>query len=134
MAQKGTLKDRMTAAEFKDYNDRANRAAESKYRAIPTETADGQKFRSKLEATFYNRVKLLKQQGEIVEFSREVPFELVVNGFHVCTYVCDFVLKWKDGTVQHIDCKSQPTITPVYRLKKKLMEAVYGIILKEIFE
>jgi hypothetical protein len=131
---KGELKDQMNAQEFRDYWDRREKAKESKYKAIPTETADGQKFRSHLEATYYNRVKLLHGQGDITKFEREVRFELIVNGVFVCAYVCDFIITWKDGTVEHIDCKSQATMTPVYRIKKMLMKACHGIDLKEIYQ
>lgn len=131
---KGELKDKMTAAEFRAYLARENAAKSSKFGAIPTESSDGQKFRSKLEATYYNRLKLLKQQGDLLKFEREVRFELIVNGLMVCAYVCDFILYWSDGRVEHIDCKSQATQTRVYNIKKKLMEACHGIILKEVYE
>lgn len=131
---KGELKDKMNPQEWRDYMAKKNQAATSKYKAIPTETADGQKFRSHLEATFYNRVKLLHTQGDLIKFDREVRFELNVNGFMVCAYVCDFILYWKDGRVEYIDCKSQATMTPIYSIKKKLMWAVHGIELKEVYE
>jgi len=131
---KGMLKDKMNPQEFRDYLAKVEAGKLSKYKAIPTETADGQKFRSKLEATYYNRVRLLQTQGDLIKFEREVRFELIVNGLMVCAYVCDFILYWKDGRIEHIDCKSQATMTPIYSIKKKLMMAVHGIELKEVYE
>lgn len=128
------LKDKMTPEEFRVYWAKREAAKISKYKAIPTETSDGQKFRSHLEATFYNRIRLLQSQGEIMRFEREVRFELNVNGFFVCAYICDFILYWQNGQVDHIDCKSSATMTQVYSIKKKLMHACHGIELKEIFE
>lgn len=128
------LKDKMTAAEFQTYWKRREQASQSKYKAIPTESSDGQQFRSHLEATYYNRLKLLQASGELTRFEREVRFELVVNGFLVCAYVCDFILYYPDGRVEHIDCKSQATKTPVYSIKKKLMKACHDIELKEVYQ
>lgn len=130
---KGELKDKMNSEEFREYWKKREAAKDSKYKAIPTQTSDGQKFRSHLEATFYNRIKLLHQQGDVIKFDREVRFEIIVNGVFICAYLCDFVVHWKDGRVEHIDCKSQPTMTPVYSLKKKLMQAVHGIELVEVY-
>lgn len=131
---KGILKDRMTSEEFRAYNDKRNQAANSKYGAIPTQTADGEKFRSHLEATYFNRLKLLKSSGEITNIEREVRYELTVNGFFICAYMMDFRVTWADGRIDYIDCKSKPTMTPVYAIKKKLMEACHGITLREVFE
>lgn len=128
------LKNRMSSEEWRAYMKSVETAKASKYKAIPAEAADGQKFRSHLEMTFYNRMKLMLHQGDLVKLDREVRFELNVNGFMVCAYICDFILTWKDGTVEHIDCKSQATKTPVYVIKKKLMEACHGIILKEVYK
>lgn len=127
------LKDKMNPEEFKAYWKKREAAKESKYKAIPTESSDGQKFRSHLEATYYNRLKLLQGQGDLIKFDREVRFEFVINGVFVCAYLCDFILYWKDGTVEYVDCKSQATITPVYRIKKQLMAACFGITLKEVY-
>jgi len=124
----------MTATEFRLYWKKREAASQSKYRAIPTTSSDGQNFRSHLEATYYNRLKLLQAAGVLTRFEREVRFEMIVNGFLVCAYVCDFILYYSDGTVEHVDCKSQPTKTPVYVIKKKLMKACHGIEIKEVFE
>lgn len=124
----------MTSEEFQKYWKKREAAKDSKYGAIPTQTADGQKFRSHLEATYYNRLKLLMGKGEVLKVEREVRFELIVNGQLITTYVCDFIVHWADGRIEHIDTKSQPTLTVVYKMKKALMYAVHNILLIEVYK
>lgn len=131
---KPLLKDKMTSKEFKEFWDKQEKAKGSKYGAIPTETADGNRFDSKLEATYYNRMKLLLAAGELVKLERSVRYELIVNGVFITSYKADFVITWKDGREEVIDCKSQPTQTRDYKLRKKLMLAIHNIEIKEVFE
>lgn len=131
---KGSLKDNMTAAEFQNYWKKREAAKTSKYKAIPTETSDGQKFRSHLEATFYGRLKLLQMNGEILKFEREVRFEFQIGEIYIGAYVCDFIIYWKDGSIEHVDCKSDATVTPLYKIKKQLMLAIHKIDLHEVYK
>lgn len=124
----------MNPAEFREFMAKRNQAAVSKFRAIPTETADGQKFKSELEANFYNRMWVLQRAGEVQTIEREVRYELVVNGVFVAAYLLDFRITYTGGRIRFIDCKSQPTKTPLYMMKKKLMLALYGIEIEEVFE
>ena len=54
----------------------------------------------------------------------------------VASYECDFVYfpgQAAPGTEAiHEDVKSRPTRTPLYRLKRKLFEANYGIRITEV--
>ncbi len=99
-----------------------------KYRAIPT-VIDGKKFASKKEAKRYTELKILNQIGEIHGLRLQVSFSLEVNGFHVCRYVADFVYFDKSGNKIVEDVKG--FLTPQYKLKRKLMKAVFGIEIKE---
>lgn len=127
-------KDQMTAAEFREFWKKRAAGKESKFGAIPTETADGQKFKSELEATYYNRQWVLQRAGEVVKIEREVRYEFVINGLFVGAYLLDFRITFKDGRIDYVDCKSQPTKTALYQLKKKLMKALFDIDIKEVFE
>lgn len=105
-----------------------------KYRAVPT-IVDGIRFDSKKEALRYGELKLLEKAGEIRDLRLQPAFEIVINGIKVCTYKADFSYKFKG----HIDGRHPAVIedvkgfkTPVYRLKKKLVEATYGIIITEV--
>lgn len=131
---KGEMKDKMTPAEFQAFWKKREAAKDSKFGAIPTTNRHGEKFRSQLESTYYDQLKLLKQSGEVLDFLREVRFELIVNEVFICAYICDYIITWKDGRVEHVDCKSSATMTQVYKLKKQLMKACHGIDLIEVYK
>lgn len=131
---KGSLKDKMSAQEFRDYLDKTEKAKGSLYKAIPTQTADGQNFKSILESTFYNRMWVLQKAGEVVKIEREVEYELTVNGHFITRYMMDFRITYADGRIDYVDCKSAPTVTPLYKLKRALMFAIHGIQLREVYE
>lgn len=92
---------------------------------------DGEKFDSKKEAARYATLLLLEKKGEITNLQRQVTFRLEVNGQLVCKYIADFMYAVNGvGVVE--DCKSKMTRTlPVFRIKKKLMKALYNIDIKE---
>lgn len=127
-------RDKMSAKQYQEWAQKKEAAKTSRYKGIPTQTADGQKFRSHVEAHYYNRCLILQKTGEIVLIEREVRYELVVNGVFVCTYFLDFRITYKDDRVEHVDTKSEATLTPIYRIKKQLMLACHGIELIEVFE
>lgn len=131
---KGELKDKMSPQEFRDYLNRTEKARTSKFGAVPTETADGQKFKSILEADFYTRMWVLQKAGEVTLIEREIRYELIVNGVFIAAYLLDFRITYATGVVDFIDCKSQPTKTPLYMMKKQLMKALFDIDIKEIFQ
>lgn len=131
---KGELKDKMTPQEFREYLDKQNRAKDSKFKAIPTTTADGQTFKSILEANYYKRMWVLQRAGEVKLIEREVRYELIVNGVFIAAYMMDFRITYSDDRIEYVDCKSTATKTPLYLMKKQLMLALYGIELKEVFE
>lgn len=93
---------------------------------------DGIKFASKKEAARYQELKLLEKQKLISDLELQKVYELKVNGEKICSYVADFVyLKKMEGYWEPVfeDCKGFKT--PEYKLKKKLMKAIYGIEILE---
>jgi hypothetical protein len=96
-----------------------------KYHAIKT-VVDGQTFHSKKEANRYQELKLLEKAGEIRFLETQVSYTIRVNGMHICNYICDFRYTIPG---QYPVCVEdvKGVLTPVYRLKKKLMLAVHGI-------
>jgi hypothetical protein len=100
----------------------------SKFRAKPT-TIDGRRFDSKKEARKYVELKFLKASGKIVDFECQAPFRISVNNELICTYWADFVTYTPDGVRHILDVKGVKT--PVYRLKKKLMQVVLGLTIEE---
>lgn len=106
-----------------------------KYLNIKTEV-DGHTFDSKKEAKRYGELRLLQQAGVIQNLELQPPFRCEANGKHVCTYKADFAYdeRQADGRVERIieDVKSAITRKhPVYRIKKKLVEALFGIVITE---
>ena len=105
----------------------------NKYGAIKT-TVGGITFDSKLEAKHWIELCTLQKAGEISNLERQVSFPIVVNETKVCTMRPDFVYSNKNGVRVIEDTKSVITAkNPVYRLKKKLLKAIYGIDIIEIY-
>ena len=51
---------------------------------------DNHKFPSQLEGNRYKFLKLLQRAGQITELELQPKFEIVINGYNVCTYTADF--------------------------------------------
>ena len=100
-----------------------------KYKAKPT-IFDGIRFASKSEAKRYAVLKLLQDAGEIRDLKTQYSIAIDVNGKHICNYVADFHYYTKTGRPVVEDVKGFRT--PVYKLKKKLVEAVHGIEIREV--
>jgi hypothetical protein len=92
-------------------------------------TVDNITFDSIKEARRYQELKLLAKAGEIGKLELQPRFTITVAGEKICDYVADFKYQtWKGKTVIE-DAKGWKT--PDYRLKKKLMKAVYKIEILE---
>lgn len=105
----------------------------AKYRAVPT-VVDGIRFASKKEAKRYSELKLMEKAGEIHDLIRQPEYHLVIGEEDVGRYVADFAYrKRRPGTMLSEtvveDCKGFKT--PLYRLKKRLVKAIYGIEILE---
>lgn len=106
-----------------------------KYGNKPT-VIDGVRFDSAKEARRYRELLIAQRAGEITGLECQPSFALTTEDVHgrsvkICTYKGDFRYR-KDGLVVVEDVKSAATRTPVYRLKKKLMNALLGIEIVEI--
>lgn len=100
----------------------------NKFNAQRTEM-DGRTFDSKAESVRYAELRLREQAGEISNLRCQVKFPIAVNGVHVCDYIADFTY-YADGQFVVEDVKGMKT--PVYRLKKKLTEAIYKFEIVEV--
>ena len=99
-----------------------------KYNAKKT-VVDGVTFASKLEARRWNELLLMQRVGEIQSLQRQVPFDLVVNGHLICRYIADFCYAMTE-TGERVTEDAKGILTPEFRLKAKLMEALYGIVVQ----
>lgn len=112
-------------------------AATSKYGAVRTEV-DGYKFASKREAKRYSELKLLEKAGKIFGLTLQPRFPLYVfcptrdpASVLVAHYVGDF--QYVDADTRHIVTEDTKGVrTETYRLKKKMVEAIYGITITEV--
>lgn len=102
----------------------------NKYHNIKTEV-DGYLFDSRREAERWSELCLLEKAEEITNIERQVKFEINVNDKHVCNYFADFVYQ-EHGRKVIEDVKSGPTRTKEYRIKKRLVEAMYNIKITEV--
>ena len=100
----------------------------AKYHNQPTER-DGYRFASKAEAEHYSVLALRQALGQITDLRLQPRYPLTVNGVRLGTYVGDFAYH-EGGRLVVVDVKG--VRTPVYRLKRKLVRALYGIEITEV--
>jgi hypothetical protein len=101
------------------------RERKSKYGNTHTCRGD-KKFKSSLEARYYDYLCLLKNGGIVRTFLRQVPIDLAGSK----RYFCDFVVFYEDGEVDFIDVKGNKT--QLYLLKKDEVEALHNIEITEV--
>lgn len=88
-------------------------------------------FDSQREARRHAELMLLERAGKIRALTRQVKFDIFVNGMKVCAYKADFTYIDNEKN-QHIVEDVKGYATTVYRLKKKLMKAVFDITIQEV--
>ena len=99
----------------------------SKYKNKRIEV-DGVMFDSMAEARRWKQLLLLERAGKITRLERQVKFPIVLNDQHMFTWIADFV--YYEGLVKVTeDVKGYKT--PVYKMKKKLVECLYGFKILE---
>ena len=86
----------------------------------------GKKFDSIKERNLFIYLKQLEEKGTIRDLKLQVKFPVVIGSKRICSYVSDFT--YYDEFGYHVvDVKSPITSkNPVFRLKKKLVEALYN--------
>lgn len=115
-----------------DYKKLVKKTKSSKFNNVKSEI-DGYKFDSKKESEFYGSLKIKKQAGLIKDFKMQVPYEIIINNIRIANYFLDFLVENNDGTIEYIDIKGKDKKTNkfiktgVFALKKRLVEAIYGI-------
>lgn len=97
----------------------------SKYGNRRTEV-DGIVFDSAAEARRYRELRLLEQAGAIGPIQLQPRFPLVVEGVKIGTYVGDFAYDERGRRIVEDVKGGKATMTPVWRLKVKLVSALYG--------
>ena len=100
----------------------------NKYGARKT-TVDGITFDSKWEAQRWGELKAMELGGYVKDLERQVRYDIVVNGEKICRYIADFRYKMidDDGLAKEIVEDAKGFETADFKIKKKLMKAVYQI-------
>jgi hypothetical protein len=104
---------------------------------------DGLRFDSKREAARYQELKTMLAAGLIAELMVHPPYALMVTElfhdgppavFHtIGMFHPDFrYVDLLSGELVVEDVKSPPTRTTAYKLRKRMVEASYGITVREI--
>ena len=128
----------MSAAEYRQAVglDAPRRAPEpqrkNKYGAQKTEL-DGLMFDSKKESVQWAKFCRMEAAGLISNLKRQTALEFHVKGKKMFTYKPDMEYDTPDGAHHYVDVKSEITAkNPVFRLKRKIIEAEYGITIEII--
>lgn len=116
----------------------------NKYNATKT-VIDGHKFDSLKEGRRYEELKLLERGGVIGYMELQPRYDVVVNGWKICYYLADFrYWDYEKGAEVVEDVKAMPKTAKairkykqtaayrIFRIKKKLVEALYPIIIIEV--
>jgi hypothetical protein len=104
----------------------------SKYKAQPVVDPEHGRFDSKREHQRFHLLRMREKAGEIRNLERSPRFDMIVNGIKCGFYKADFAYFENNKRIIE-DVKSEPTRTPVYRLKKRIVEALYGVQIVEVF-
>jgi hypothetical protein len=123
---------------------------DEEYEAIPIRankyhaqvcTVDGIRFDSRKEARRYEELMILVAAGEILWLELQPEFAVTVKelwrdpgALVVCgRFRADFrYVETRTGEVVIEDTKSGPTKTTAYRLRKRLVEAIHGVTIREV--
>ena len=117
---------------------RKSKPVRHKYGVSPKidRTVDGIVFASKKEACRYRELKQLRAAGAVRWFIRQPSFDLVVGDRpgssdreRPTVYRADYLIVMADGSIVVEDVKGVKT--DVYRIKKRLVEALYPIEIVE---
>ena len=105
-------------------------------------TVDGIQFDSRREAERYRELQILKRAGLIRNLERQPEFLILVSTLYgtsprplvrVGRYRADFRYVDTDtGQLVIEDAKSPATRTTAYRLRKRLVEAIHGVTIREV--
>lgn len=109
----------------------ASQGKARKYHNVPV-TVDGKPFDSTAEGKRYWELCRLQDAGEITDLQTQPVFPLVVNGVRVAQYRADFAYVQNGQRIIEDVKGGDATKTAVYRLKKKMLKAQYGIDIVEV--
>jgi hypothetical protein len=84
-------------------------------------------FPSEAEAKRFATLKLELRCGVISDLELQPEYHIVINGVKITTYRADFRYTRYGGQVVEDVKGSEEYLTDLFKLKRKLVEAVYGV-------
>ena len=93
-------------------------------------TYNGVIYHSHKERSYAQELDLRVKAGELKEWKRQVPIDLVVNGIKICRYYIDFVEIDPKGNETYVEIKGYETA--VWRLKWRLFDALFPALDKKV--
>ncbi len=109
---------------------RALNSKTTKYRNKIT-IVDGIRFDSKAEARRWEKLRSWYHQGIITKLGRQPKFPFHIHGKLMFTYIADFKYTDIQTGIEIIE-DVKGVKTPMYKLKKKIIEEMYGITITEV--
>lgn len=94
-----------------------------KFNADSCSCFEGHLHDSRDEARYCEQLHIELRNGDFTEIKIEPDFDLVIDGKRICSHRPDFLITHHDGSKEVIEYKG--FFTSVWRLKKKLFEALY---------
>lgn len=120
----------------KRFAKRADAPVKKKYNAEGRHVG-GQWCASEAEAVRYEQLLVMEQDGLVEKLECQPRYPIVINGVKVCDYVADFKFIWHGPEV--LDPRGMPVVeevkgleTPAWKLKCKLVKAIYGLDIRVI--
>jgi len=103
--------------------------AYNKFRAQPQECEAGHLHASKSEARRCADLTALEAVGHITHLEQQPEYRVVIDGKLVCRYLADFRYRMADSGLLIVEDVKGVT-TPVFNLKRKLVEATHpGVVI-----
>ncbi len=97
---------------------------------------DGILYDSQKEAAYAQTLDLLKKakgKDKVLSYVPQMPFLIEIKGKRICKYLLDFMVSY-DDRIEYIDVKGykKGPAYAMFRIKKKLVEAMFEIQIKEV--
>lgn len=99
---------------------------------------DGETYDSTKELKFHqqlkNQMRAVDKTFKVTSIERQVRFDIAIAGKNIGFYKLDFKVTYADGKSRYFDIKGLKTGSAyqLFKLKKKIVQAIYGIVIEEV--
>lgn len=106
------MKDKMSSEEYKEFISTKNKKTKLGNKRVKY---GGRWYHSRQEANYAIKLDFQKMEGQVISIVPQFKVSLKVCGKHICSYILDFRVDYKDGHTEVIDVKGHPT--DLFKLK-----------------